>query len=349
MLTEEKVLDVLKQIIEPTLHKNLVDVNAVQELKINGNNISVKLALVEIGTPEQGALQKQVVEALKQAGADTVGLRFTELSSDEIAKHKGTDKQAKSASTSLLSKDNKTAFIAVTSGKGGVGKSTVTVNLATALARLGKRVGIIDADIYGFSVPDMMGIDERPQVVEETIFPVEKQGVKVMSMGFFVEDNAPVIWRGPMLGKMLRNFFSEVQWGELDYMILDLPPGTGDVALDVHQMLPESKEIIVTTPHSTAAFVAARAGSMAIKTNHEIIGVVENMSYYQLPDGTKDYIFGEGGGEKLAEVLKTEVIAQIPLGQPDKQDNGDQTAIYPQGTVIGEIYSRLAENIAERA
>ncbi len=200
---------------------------------------------------------------------------------------------------SILSKDSPTQFISVASGKGGVGKSTVAVNLAVALAREGKRVGVIDADIYGFSVPDMMGIEERPAVVDKTIYPVERFGVKVISMGFFVEENALFIWRGPMLGKMLRNFFQEVAWEELDYMILDLPPGTGDVALDIQQMLPQSKELLVTTPHATAAFVAARAGAMAIHTKHEILGVVENMAYYQCSScGNRDYIFGRDGGEK---------------------------------------------------
>lgn len=151
-----------------------------------------------------------------------------------------------------MSPNSKTTFLAVASGKGGVGKSTVSVNLAVALARLGKKVGIIDADIYGFSVPDMMGIEKRPIVRGDKIIPVERLGVKVISMGFFVEDNAPVIWRGPMLGKMLNHFFTEVEWGDLDYLVLDLPPGTGDVALDVHSMLPSCKEIIVTTPHPTS-------------------------------------------------------------------------------------------------
>ncbi len=163
-----------------------------------------------------------------------------------------------------MSPNSKTTFLAVASGKGGVGKSTVSVNLAVALARLGKKVGIIDADIYGFSVPDMMGIEKRPIVRGDKIIPVERLGVKVISMGFFVEDNAPVIWRGPMLGKMLNHFFTEVEWGDLDYLVLDLPPGTGDVALDVHSMLPSCKEIIVTTPHPTAAFVAARLRSDGI-------------------------------------------------------------------------------------
>ncbi|KPC97863.1 Septum site-determining protein MinD [Geobacillus sp. BCO2] len=176
----------------------------------------MKIALAKTGTPEQLRVQMALVQQLKDAGAATVGLRFAELPRDVVEKY-SENKQ-------------KTTYIAIASGKGGVGKSTVSVNLAVALARLGKKVGLIDADIYGFSVPDMMGITERPTVRGDKIIPVERFGVKVISMAFFVEDNAPVIWRGPMLGKMLNNFFKEVEWGDLDYLLLDLPPGTGDVA-----------------------------------------------------------------------------------------------------------------------
>jgi ATP-binding protein involved in chromosome partitioning len=193
----------------------------------------------------------------------------------------------------------------------------------------------------------MMGIENRPEMVENKIIPIERLGVKVISMGFFVEDNAPIIWRGPMLGKMLRNFFAEVTWGELDYVLLDLPPGTGDVALDVHQMIPQSKEIVVTTPHATAAFVAARAGAMALQTNHEILGVVENMSYYLDKSGEKDYVFGRGGGGKLAEQLNTELLAQIPLGAPDNLATEEEYApsVYKADTPTGLIYLDIAEGI----
>ena len=251
----------------------------------------------------------------------------------------------------LLDPRSGVQFIAVASGKGGVGKSTVTVNLAVALARQGKRVGIIDADIYGFSVPDMMGIEEKPQIVNERVIPIERFGVKVISMGFFVEDNAPIVWRGPMLGKMLRNFFSEIEWGDLDYMLLDLPPGTGDVALDVHQMIPQSKEIIVTTPHATAAFVAARAGAMAIKTEHEILGVVENMSYYECPScGKRDEVFGRGGGARLAEQLHTDLLAQLPLGVPDNHvaEPDFSPSIYKADTVTGQLYDEIAQAVIAR-
>lgn len=348
VITKEQILEALKDLKDPHVNKTLPELDALKEIKLKDNHVSLKLLISKVGTPEQGQFQQEIVRRLKSIGAETVGLRFEEISMEHL-KQLGQEQEAKSKLPPLLAPESKTTFIAVTSGKGGVGKSTVTVNLATALARLGKKVGVIDADIYGFSVPDMMGIENRPIVEGEMIHPVEKHGVKVVSMGFFVEDNSPVIWRGPMLGKMLRNFFAEVLWGELDYMILDLPPGTGDVALDVHQMLPQSKEIIVTTPHSTAAFVAARAGAMAIKTNHEILGVVENMSYYSLPNGEKDFIFGYGGGDKLAKALQSEVLAQIPLGQPDTDEHGIvKTGIYPKDSLIGEIYHQLAEKVDKK-
>lgn len=219
--------------------------------------------------------------------------------------------------------------------------------MAVSLARLGKKVGLIDADIYGFSVPDMMGITQRPVVEGEKIIPVDRFGVKVISMGFFVEDNSPVIWRGPMLGKMLTSFFTEVEWGELDYLLLDLPPGTGDVALDVHSMLPACKEVIITTPHPTAAFVAARAGAMALKTNHEVIGVVENMAYFESQlTGEKEYVFGKGGGPKLAEELQTELLGQLPLSQPDWNEEDFAPSIYDESHRLGKIYGEIASKIA---
>lgn len=237
-------------------------------------------------------------------------------------------------------------YIAVTSGKGGVGKSTVTLNLACALARSGKKVGIIDADIYGFSIPDMLGLHKKPQVRHGKVVPLEHGGIKVISMGFFVENNAPVIWRGPMLGRMLKSFLFDVDWGTLDYLLLDLPPGTGDVALDIHQWLPRAKEIIVTTPHRTAAHVAARAGAMAIQTKHEIVGVIENMSYLLDDAGQRSYVFGRGGGESLSRDLDTELLAQIPL-QPAADDCNPQ-ALFTEDSGAGRIYAGLAELIAAK-
>ncbi|NEU32513.1 Mrp/NBP35 family ATP-binding protein [bacterium LRH843] len=345
MLTESKVLEALNRIKDRDLNRSIVETGGVREVQVKEGRVSLKIALAKTGTQEQMDVQREIVNVIKGEGATSVGLRFETLTEEELEKLGATGTE--SSKGSLLK--SSTTFIAVTSGKGGVGKSTVSVNLATTLARLGKKVGIIDADIYGFSVPDMMGIEERPKVIGELIQPVERFGVKVISMGFFVEDNAPIIWRGPMLGKMINQFFSEVEWGELDYLILDLPPGTGDVALDIHTMLPHSKEILVTTPHATAAFVAARAGTMAIKTHHEIIGVIENMAYFESQvTGEKEYVFGKGGGERLSEELKTELLGKIPLGQPEIDVDNFAPSIYADNHPIGKIYESIATRIIEK-
>lgn len=349
MLTKEEVQKLLHPIEDPFLHKTLEETGGVEEIKIKEekDHVSVKIGVAKTNTAEQMQLQQEIVNVLKGAGAATVGLRFTQLPDEVIEKYQQSAQQAEEAS--LMNGQTGTTFISIASGKGGVGKSTVTVNLAIALARLGKKVGIIDADIYGFSVPDMMGVEERPVVRGEKILPVERFGVKVISMGFFVEDNSPVIWRGPMLGKMLTSFFKEVEWGDLDYLLLDLPPGTGDVALDVHSMLPSSKEIIVTTPHPTAAFVAARAGQMAIQTEHEILGVVENMAYFESQvTGDKEYVFGRGGGEKLAEQLKTNVLGQIPLRQPFEEEDIFAPSVYQEDHPTGQIYRNVAAKVIDQ-
>lgn len=345
MLTEQSVKDAIKELKEPFLHKTLGELNAIEEIKIKEekSHVSVKILIAKTGTSEQMQLQMEVVNRLKAAGAATVGIRFSELPEEVLAQYRQANAES---GAGLLSPGSKTQFIAIASGKGGVGKSTVSVNLAVSLARLGKKVGLVDADIYGFSVPDMMGITKRPVVRGEQIIPVERFGVKVISMGFFVEDNAPIIWRGPMLGKMLNSFFNEVEWGELDYLLLDLPPGTGDVALDVHTMLPSCKEIVVTTPHATAAFVAARAGAMALRTEHEILGVVENMAYFESKvTGEKEYVFGQGGGQKLAEELRTEVLGQLPLAQPDYNEDDFAPSVYDQDHKLGQIYGDIAKKI----
>ncbi|SDN94440.1 ATP-binding protein involved in chromosome partitioning [Psychrobacillus sp. OK028] len=350
MINEQQVRTLLGALNDPFLHRTLEETNGISEVSIKEekNHVSVKLAIAKINSAEQMQLQGKVVEVLKEAGAATVGIRFEELPKEVLEQFRGKTKE--SDNENLLSPNSKVKIISIASGKGGVGKSTVSVNLAVALARLGKKVGLVDADIYGFSVPDMMGVKDIPQIIEDRIIPVERKGVKVISMGFFVENNTPVVWRGPMLGKVLDQFFKDVEWGELDYLLLDLPPGTGDVALDIHQMLPASKEIVVTTPHPTAAFVAARAGAMALQTDHEIIGVIENMSWYESKStGEKEFVFGKGGGPKLADELRTELLGQLPLGQPDWNDIDFAPSVYGETHNTGKIYLDIAQKIIEKA
>jgi ATP-binding protein involved in chromosome partitioning len=361
MATKEEILQALQTIIDPQYGKSVTQLGLVRDVMLKEDSVSLTFVTTVEDESYKSTAREEVERIVKGFGYEQVHIRIrmvTDLERHHLEEATGqaSSKPAKAAQaangdSSLLSPDSKVQFIAVASGKGGVGKSTVTVNLAVALARKGKKVGIVDADIYGFSIPDMMGVEERPQLVDNKIIPVEKYGVKIISMGFFVEDNAPVIWRGPMLGKMLRTFFGEANWGELDYLLLDLPPGTGDVALDLHQMLPQSKEIIVTTPHATAAFVAARAGAMAVHTKHEILGVVENMSYYECTKcGEKDHIFGRGGGAKLADELHAELLTQLPLGAPDNHPSeADYSpSVYKESTKAGQLYLEMADKIINK-
>ncbi|WP_425463270.1 Mrp/NBP35 family ATP-binding protein [Macrococcus equipercicus] len=345
VLTIEAATNLLGEILDPIINIPLKETGGIKEVTIKEEkeHVSVKIAMAKLGGQPQLDLQTKIVETLKANGARTVGLRFEQLEDAAL-------EQFRAETGSEIERQLKnTEFISIASGKGGVGKSTVSVNLAVALARLGKKVGLVDADIYGFSVPDMMGITSRPGINGQMIVPVERFGVKVISMAFFVEENTPVIWRGPMLGKMINNFFREVEWGELDYILLDLPPGTGDVALDVHEMLPKSKEIVVTTPHPTAAFVAARAGAMALHTNHDILGVVENMSYFESREtGNREYVFGTGGGEKLADELNTELIGQLPLAQPDWNEYDFAPSVYAADHPLGIIYRNMAAKVIEK-
>ena len=349
MLTKEEVIKLLQPVKDPFLHRTLEETGGIVEVTIREEkkHVSVKVAISKTNTGEQMQLQQQLVQILKKNGATTVGLRFEQLPEEVIRKYQPAAETEQEKA--LMGGSKQPHFIAVASGKGGVGKSTVTVNLAMALMRLGKKVGVIDADIYGFSVLDMMGVEHRPAVRGEKIIPVERFGVKVISMGFFVEDNSPIIWRGPMLGKMLSSFFKEVEWGDLDYLLLDLPPGTGDIAMDVHELLPTCKEVIVTTPHPTAAFVAARAGQMALKTKHEILGVVENMAYFESEKtGEKEYVFGRGGGQKLAEVLHTKVLGQLPLQQPYEEEDVFAPSIYQEDHPLGKEYHKIAAKIVAK-
>jgi len=366
MLTRDQVLEALGGLREPHYERGYVELNLIRDVMVRNQQVNLTVVLVQESEEERARLGKLIPSIIREIGGGDPHIRFraiTDIEREQLERQVRGGAGSQSASharaagpsrgsahviSPLLDPGSGVHYIAVASGKGGVGKSTVTVNLAVALAREGKKVGIVDCDIYGFSIPDMMGIDSTPKLIDNRIHPVERMGVKVISMSFFVQDNAPVIWRGPMLGKMLRNFFAEVEWGDVEYILLDLPPGTGDVALDIHQMIPHSKELLVTTPHATAAFVAARAGTMALQTDHEILGVVENMAYYVCAHcGEKDYVYGRGGGAKLAAELHTELLAQLPLGAPDNHPSEPDysPSVYKADSETGQMYAALAKRI----
>ncbi|AHN21221.1 Mrp/NBP35 family ATP-binding protein [Lysinibacillus varians] len=345
MLVQEDVINALQQVQDPELHQSIVTLNMVRNIHISGTHLSLDIMLTIPGCPLKAKIQQDVEEALQAIGASSVAVTFGVMTEQErralssLLQAKNSNEQGM---PNMLQLHSGVQFIAITSGKGGVGKSTVTINLAVALARLGKRVGILDADIYGFSIPAMMNIEQKPIMLDQTVIPVESHGVKLMSMGFFTNGNQPVMWRGPMLNKWIRNFLVNTVWGELDFLLIDLPPGTGDVAIDMAAMIPQAQEIIVTTPHLAASHVASRAGLMAQHTKHSIIGVVENMAYFEGADGQKNYLFGQGGAEHLAKLLQTEVIARIPFAQPEENTG---SSIYDEETVIGEIFTHLAEDL----
>lgn len=345
MLTNEHILKTLQKVDDPELHKSIVDLNMVRNIQVNGTHISLDIILTIQGCPLKAKIQQDVEEALKEIGASKVSITFGSMTDEErrsltasLKSEKVTDK----GMPTMLLPDSGVKFIAITSGKGGVGKSTVTINLAVALARLGKHVGILDADIYGFSIPAMMKIHQKPTMLDQTAIPVISHGVKIMSMGFFTNENQPVMWRGPMLNKWIRNFLVNTHWDELDYLLIDLPPGTGDVAIDMAAMIPQAQEIIVTTPHLAASHVASRAGLMAQHTKHTILGVVENMAYFENSNGEKNYLFGQGGAEKLADELQTSIIAQVPFAQPEENTG---SSVYDEDSIIGEVFTHLAEDL----
>ncbi|MCL6516903.1 P-loop NTPase [Alicyclobacillus sp.] len=349
MVTKEQVLEALRDVEDPEVHRSIVELDMVKRVEIRGDRVEVEVLLTVTGCPLRTTIERNVRERLLALeGVREVDVAIGTMTDEERAQFAAKLRGGREPQTlpPILKPDSGVTFLAIASGKGGVGKSTVTANLARALARAGLRVGLIDADIYGFSIPSIFGVPERkPTVINDLILPIEVSGVKLISMHFFVPENNPVVWRGPMLGKMLRNFFGEVHWGEIDVMLLDLPPGTGDIALDVHQLLPKSKELIVTTPQENAAEVAVRAGVMGLRTNHEIIGVVENLSYFACPCcNERSYLFGRGGGRRVAEALRTDLLAEIPVA--DLSDG--RRAIFGDDTPQGAAYQALAERVIDR-
>jgi ATP-binding protein involved in chromosome partitioning len=316
--TREDITEALKVVIDPELHRSIVELDMVRSIEIGGNGVvDVTVSLTTPGCPIKGHFQTAVAEAVSALE----GVAHTNVYFDVLSDQQKSALQQKLGrggglpDGSLAQVQN---VICIGSGKGGVGKSTLTANLAAALAAEGKRVGVLDADVWGYSIPRMYGLGAtRPPVsAERKIVPLDAHGVKVMSIGFFVEEDAAVVWRGPMLHKALTQFLQDVDWGVLDFLLIDLPPGTGDVSMTLAQLLPQAKFVIVTTPQATAQKVARRAAHMAEKVDLEIAGVIENMSGFTTPDGQRYAIFGEGGGEELADELDVPLLGTVPLTMP---------------------------------
>ncbi|WP_228430829.1 Mrp/NBP35 family ATP-binding protein [Baekduia soli] len=315
--SRDEIQQALTAVIDPELHENIVELGMVRSIDIAADGaVAVTVSLTTPGCPIRSHFQNGVTKAVQDLGVAKVSVAFDVLSDAE----KG-DLQRKLGrggnlpSGALAQVQN---VICIGSGKGGVGKSTLTANLAAALAADGKKVGILDADVWGYSIPRMFGLgsDRPPVSPERKILPLESHGVKIMSIGFFVAEDSAVVWRGPMLHKALTQFLEDVDWGELDFLLVDLPPGTGDVSMTLAQLLPDAKFLLVTTPQPTAQKVARRAAEMAHKVSLDIAGVVENMSAFTTPSGERFAIFGEGGGQELADELDVPMLGKVPLTMP---------------------------------
>lgn len=355
-ITRDQVLEALKGVNDPELHKSIVDLNMVKEIQIDGGHVTVTINLTVVGCPLRARFERDVDEALRKLpGVEKVTTLFVAMTPEEraevAAKVRGGSAPHSGAAKATMALASRTTILGIASGKGGVGKSTTTVNLAVALRQLGYAVGIIDADIYGFSIPRMMGNMSRPQALDdEMLLPVWAHDIPFISAGSLVNEDQAIIWRGPMLGKMVEQFLTSVQWGKLDYLLIDLPPGTGDVALSVAQMLPGTDLVLVTTPQAAASQVASRVGSMAQRTNQRVIGVIENMAYFICDNCNKRHeIFGKGGAEALASHLNCDVLARIPLVGDVRlgSDVGDPIVLEKPEHPAAQAYMEAARKIAK--
>jgi ATP-binding protein involved in chromosome partitioning len=328
---ENAIRTALSTVHDPEIGRPIDELNMIEQVSVDAAGmVTVKLLLTVAGCPMKAKLTADVTAAIaKVAGVSGVHVDLGVMSDDQrTALRQQLRGGAPASEIPFAQPSSRTRVYAVASGKGGVGKSSVTVNLAVALASRGLSVGVLDADIYGFSVPRMLGVTGKPTQVEKMIMPPAAYGVKVISIGMFNVGNAAVAWRGPMLHRALQQFLGDVYWGDLDVLLVDLPPGTGDIAISMAQLVPSAELLIVTTPQLAAAEVAERAGSIALQTHQQIVGVVENMSWLDLPDGTRMEVFGQGGGQVVADSLSKSIGARVPLlGQipldPRLREGGD--------------------------
>lgn len=357
---DQAVLTALASVNDPEIKRPITELGMVESVKVDAGVAHVRILLTVAGCPLKDTLRTDITAAAKTVpGVDSVEIDFGVMSPDQrqdLQKRLRGGNAAAEPVIPFAQPGSRTRVYAVASGKGGVGKSSVTVNLAAALAARGLSVGVVDADIYGHSVPRMLGVQGRPTQVEDMIMPPQAHGVKVISIGMFTSGNAAVVWRGPMLHRALQQFLADVYWGDLDVLLLDLPPGTGDIAISLAQLLPTAEILVVTTPQAAAAEVAERAGAISLQTHQRLVGVIENMSWLELPDGTRMEVFGAGGGQTVADSLTRLTGAQVPLlgqipldtGVREAGDDGNPAVLAKPDSPAGVALNAIADKLALR-
>jgi ATP-binding protein involved in chromosome partitioning len=360
MPSVEQVRAALATVQDPEIHRPITDLGMVKDVTVQPDGtVIVAIYLTVAGCPLRDKITQDTTAAVSALG----GVRDVRVELDVMSDEQRTDLRkslrgdSKEPVIPFAQPGSLTRVYCVASGKGGVGKSSVTVNLAVAMAARGLSVGVVDADIYGHSIPRMLGTAEKPTKVESMIMPVQSHGVKLISIGMFTPGNTPVVWRGPMLHRALQQFLADVFWGDLDVLLLDLPPGTGDIAISVAQLIPNAEILVVTTPQLAAAEVAERAGAIALQTRQRIAGVVENMSWLEMPDGSRMDVFGSGGGQVVADSLTRSVGATVPLlGQVpldvrlrEAGDAGDPIVLTAPEAPAARVLLDMAEKLSTRS
>jgi ATP-binding protein involved in chromosome partitioning len=348
MADKANLTDVISTVVDPLLERPLGDLNmvgSVDRRRLGADRLTLRLPVPNYPVTEE--LERRLKAALESAGL-SAEVEFEVM--DDAQRSEMMNGLRSQSSAGIGETGSRTRTVAISSGKGGVGKSSVTSNLAIALRSLGHTVGVIDADIWGFSLPRMFGADHPPVVIDESIIPPVAHGVKVMSMDFFVGEDKAVVWRGPMLHKAIEQFLKDVFWDDPDFILVDMPPGTGDVSISLSQFLPRAQVVVVTTPQPTAQRVARRAALMAREVDQEVIGVVENMSWFTGDDGTRYEIFGSGGGEALAKDLGVDLLARIPLlpAMRAGADVGEPVSVAAAGSEAEQAFVTLAEAVVAR-
>jgi ATP-binding protein involved in chromosome partitioning len=357
MPTREQVLEALATVDDPEIGKPITELGMVEDVAVEGTRVGVRIKLTIPGCPLKDRITTDVTAAVMALGdVDDVQLIFGSMSEDERRALSTRLREERGASNPEMEipfgrPESRTKVIAIASGKGGVGKSSVTANLAAALAKLGFAVGVLDADIYGYSIPRMFGVSGKPVAFDGMVMPLQSHGCRIISIGFFTDPDRSVIWRGPMLHRALQQFLADVHWGDIDYLLCDLPPGTGDIAISLGQMLPQADMIVVTTPQQAAQKVALRAGKATEQTGMRVAGVIENMATFIAPDTGKEYdIFGTGGGQELADELGTELLGRVPIDLRLREggDEGMPMVLSHPDAPASRVITAIAKGIVAR-